>query len=167
MPHRIKTRPLPSTTVDEAAFLNQARLTAFALVNSFLIQQRMFSDYLGLRPTHAIVYLTVVTASIQRYVRRPGLEEKYRGIEPLPADALGSISRRAIASAAGLPRETVRRVVNDLLASGYLGEVENGGVTSRVAELVPERTQQYLLALARETSRRIDELAKLGVIVAR
>jgi hypothetical protein len=167
LPNNSGNRRLPDSKVDEAELSKQARLAVFALINSFLAQQRTLSEYLDLRPTHALVYLTVAVASIQRYVRRPDLDEKYRGVEPLPNDALGSISRRAIASATGLPRETARRIINDLLGSGYLREVDGGAVTSRVAELVPERTQTYLLALAKETSRLVDELAKLGVIVAR
>ncbi|MEQ1608390.1 MAG: hypothetical protein ABL956_05395 [Hyphomonadaceae bacterium] len=42
---------------------------------------------------------------------------------PLPPEALrGSISRLAVADVTGLPRETVRRKINQLLASGLLIE---------------------------------------------
>jgi hypothetical protein len=145
----------------------EARMTIFALGSTLLKQQKILSDYLEMRPTYVTVYLTVGLASIQRFVRKPDLDAAYRGVKPLPAEALGAISRRAIASATGLPRETVRRIVGDLLASGHLREAGRYGVTTRVGELVPERTQKTILALAVEITRLVDELARLGVIVPR
>ncbi len=48
---------------------------------------------------------------------------------PLPPEALrGSISRLAVADVTGLPRETVRRKINQLLASGLPIENAHGQV---------------------------------------
>jgi hypothetical protein len=145
----------------------EARMSIYAMGSSLLKQQKILADYLQMRPTYMNVYITVGLASVQRFVRKPDLDPEYRGVKPLPAEALGWISRRAIASATGLPRETVRRIVSDLIASGHVREVGRHGITTRVGELVPEGTQNTILALAMEISRLVDELARLGVIVPR
>src|SRR5271165_4200869 len=142
-------------------------MAGYAIINSFLKQQVILNDYLDMRSTHATIYWTVAVSMVQKFVRRPGGADEYRGVALLPDTMLGSISRRAIASATGLPRETVRRVVGDLLASGHLIEVGRSGVMCRRGELLSEDAQAGVLRLAKEISSLVDELSRLGVIVAR
>jgi histone H3/H4 len=160
-------RDLPLSRVDKDALIDQARMAKFAIINSFLAQQQILLSLLGMRPAHATVYLTIGMATIQRFVRQPGDCKESRGVVPLAQEQMGMISRRAISSSTGLPRETVRRVVSDLIASGDVIEVGVHGVRSRFGELISTETQNRLLELAVETSRLSNELAKLKVIVQR
>ena len=159
--------PGRGVTIAGDALLREARIAAFAIITSLLRKQRLLTDHYGMRPTKMTVYLTIVLASAQRYVRRPTLGEEYRGVKPLPRTEVGAISRRALAAATGLPRETVRRIVAELIADGDVTEVGRSGVTSRVGELVAPGSQQALAALAAKSAHLFEELARLGVIVER
>ena len=158
---------LPSTIVDSESLTEELRLATYAVVNSFLTQQQILADYLNMRSPQATVFLTVANATTQKYARRPLPDPKYRGSAALPPEAVGSISRRAIASATGLPRETVRRIVIELLASGHLKEVGPTSVASHAGDFVPETTRKSMQMLASEVSRLVNELSRLGVIVPR
>jgi hypothetical protein len=153
--------------VENTNLTDELRLASYAIVNSFLAQQQILADFLDMRSPQATVYLTVANATTQRFARKPLPDRKYRGSAPLPPEARGSISRRAIASATGLPRETVRRIVGELLAAGHLREAGPRGVASNADEALPEHTNQGMHKLATEVSKLVNELARLGIIVPR
>ncbi len=157
----------PCVRVDPDALDNQARLASYAMINSFLTQQRILTDDLGLKPLPAMIYLTIAMASIQRFARRPALHRAYPGMAPLPAAERGAISRRALAEATGLPRETVRRVVNELIEAGYVADTGARGVTSVVSELAPEKTHRCIRTLAGELARLFEEMQRLELLVYR
>ncbi len=66
-------------------------------------------------------YLAVISANLGRYARAP---EALDG--PPPAEQRLPVSRRAIAASVGLPRETVRRKLIELVEKGHLQEVRGG-----------------------------------------
>lgn len=73
-----------------------------------------------------IVFMTVAAASTSRHLRDPVvLDLVDHG--PLPDHLHRPTSGRAIAEASGLPRETVRRRINDLVKCGLLKR-DHGGV---------------------------------------
>jgi hypothetical protein len=156
----------PSVRVDPEALTDQARLGAYAMINSFLCQQRILTADLGLRPTPALIYLTIAMASIQKFARRPGPGGTFRGVEPLPASECGAISRRALSEATGLPRETARRAVKDLLKAGLITDLGARGVTSSMPACIPEATRQKLETLAIELGRLFDDLRRLGILAS-
>lgn len=72
-----------------------------------------------------LVYLTVAAASTTSHLRDPGLIAELRD-GPLPDRLHKPTSGRAVAEATGLARETVRRRIDALVASGRLVRDERG-----------------------------------------
>lgn len=103
------------------------------------------------------VYLTVATASAGHTLRNPALLVDLAG-GPLPDDLQLPTSRRAIAAATGLPRETVRRKLIGLVASGRVVEDE-GGVRIPTDTLHRDRNREF-------ADRIISELALAGRRIA-
>ena len=155
---------LPAARADPETVVREIRMVGYALINSFLIQQRLYGDYLGLSPTRTMVFLTVMAASTQRFARASDLDDSYRGAKVLPRSEVIPISRRAIAAATNLPRETVRRIVAELVQSGHLIDVGRRGVTPRVGEILTEPAQDLVRHLTAEVARLTNDLARLGAL---
>lgn len=152
--------------IDHDEVAHNFRASAFAMINAYLNQQRIMMDALKMDLTELTIYLVVTIAGIQRLVRLPDIPEAYRGYEPLPATLVGPISRRAIAEASGIPRETVRRTVNDLIRRGHLVAAGRQGVTTARGTVAREHTEHVPSLLAIEVHRMVDELQRLGVLVS-
>lgn len=143
------------------------RASTYAMVNCFVNQQRLWMKTLKMDPATLLVYMIVALASVQRFTRQPEIPEDMKGSEPLPQDLVGTISRRAVAAASGMPRETVRRIINELLESGRL--IKSGRNAVRV---VPDtaRVEGFLdvpALLLVDIVRMTDELQRVGVLVDR
>jgi hypothetical protein len=80
----------------------------------------------GMRPAKLVVYLVIVLATVQKYLRSPTSDN--RGIDPMIEADCAQISRRAIAESTGIPRENVRRIVRELLEEGRIVEAPGGFV---------------------------------------
>jgi hypothetical protein len=152
--------------IDHAEVAHNFRASAYAMINAYLNQQRIMMDALKMDLTELTIFLVVTIAGIQRLVRVPDMPEAYRGFEPLPTALVGLISRRAIAEATGIPRETVRRTVNDLIRRGHLVAAGRQGVTTARGTVQRERTEHVPTLLAIEVHRMVDELQRLGVLVS-
>ena len=111
---------------DYEALTANRRVVAFALANQFLAVQRAFADALDLDPTSVAIFLTVSVTNIQRIARDPTTAPGLRHDAPMPEHMMTGISRRRIAESTGLPRETVRRRVGELIARGLLCETAGG-----------------------------------------
>ena len=153
--------------IGHPALAHHFRASAYAMLNCWLNQQRILMDALNMNLTELTIFLTVNVAGIQRLVRLPEIPEPYRGYEALPEPLVGTISRRAIAEATGLPRETVRRTVNALIRRGHLIAAGRHAVTTARGTVRHERTEHVPAMLAAEVQRMLDELARLGVLGAR
>jgi len=68
-------------------------------------------------------YLAVISANLGRLMRDP---TSFSDDVPPSEDERLPVSRRAIAASVGLPRETVRRKVIELVQKGHLVEVRGG-----------------------------------------
>jgi len=150
--------------IDPDILLAETRMAGFAMVNSYLRQYRILADYLEMKPASALVFLTILVAASQRFVRRTPIQDEFRGVAPLPPEDLIPISRRALASATGLPRETVRRIVAELIASGDVIEVGRKGVINRFGELLRPGAQHAVKLLAAEYAQTFEALSRLGVL---
>jgi CRP-like cAMP-binding protein len=150
--------------IDQSVVAHHFRASAFAMINCWLNQQRLMMEAVKMDLTELTIFLTVNVAGIQRLVRLPEIPEAFRGYEALPNELVGSISRRAIAEATGLPRETVRRTVNDLIRRGHLAAAGQHAVTTVRGTVRHEGTAQVPAMLAAEVQRMIDELARLGAV---
>ena len=98
------------------------------------------------------VYLAVVSASVQAVFRDPVKRSLYAGSTPVPDHLRRAVSRRAIAESVGLPRETVRRKIASLIASGHL-VAEGEGVLAKGPILEHGGNLQFVLDVLAEIER--------------
>ncbi len=122
----------------------------YALAAGALRLQRLFTDQLGMRPTEAAVYLTIVLAAGR---------QRDRDAQRHPQKRPGPISRRAVAAATGLPRETVRRIIDKLLETRLIA---TAGETPRHGGLVAPGADKVVAMLAAEADRLFETLASVG-----
>ncbi|TFU05858.1 hypothetical protein EUV02_02200 [Polymorphobacter arshaanensis] len=154
----------PHVTVEPEQLVAERRTTAYATLNTFLAQHAIMSETFGMRPAKLLVYLVIVTATVQRLMRAPELSGPVRGDVRLPRSDIGYISRRAIAAATGLPRENVRRIVNELLAEDLLLVGPRGGLANRGGLLENPRIVTGLQAIIAEQARALQRLCDSGVV---
>jgi hypothetical protein len=105
------------------------------------------------------IYLAVVSAGAGRHTRDPEIRKAYADA-PLPDDMRTPVSRRAIAASLGIPRETVRRKVAELIAMGDLTE-RDGGVVATAPVLERRNNPPFVTALDRECRRISEQLDRL------
>lgn len=141
------------------------RATAYSICNCFVNQQRIWMETMRMDASTLLVYMIVALAGIQKLVRLGEIPELLSGFEPLPQELVGAISRRAVASASGMPRETVRRIIAELLESGRL--IKSGRNAVRVAR-DNARSEGFIHVpslLLTEILKMINELQRLGIVV--
>jgi hypothetical protein len=97
-----------------------ADIARFHLGRHFLEEVHLLSDRHQLDPAMVLIAQTVAVGTIERGMPRPGTRPAAGkpGVRPM--------SRRAIALATGLPRETVRRRLRRLVELGLLKETAGG-----------------------------------------
>jgi CRP-like cAMP-binding protein len=96
-----------------------ADVARFHLGRHFLEEVHLLSDRHQLDPAMVLIAQTVAVGTIERGMPRPGARQQGKpGVRPM--------SRRAIALATGLPRETVRRRLRRLVDLGLLKESPGG-----------------------------------------
>lgn len=143
------------------------RVAMSGLCNLFLTMHRTLSAPMDLGPTELLVYVTIAIANVQRLMRERCIPPGYSGTEILPREWVVPISRNAISSATGLPRETVRRHVAKMIESGLLVEDARGGVTSAVGMIQNNGLEPLLASLLAEFTRTAESLLRSGVIEVR
>jgi DNA-binding transcriptional regulator YhcF (GntR family) len=149
--------------VDDGELDATARLASYAIINGQLAMLATLRETLNLPPAKLVVFLTVATASVQRHVRRTDLSQQERGSGAMAPEDLGMISGRAVAEATGMPRETVRRMLVELVAEGLLVRRTQGRVS--VAKPLADPCMSRLLrSLVDEQLRVLERLRQLGVL---
>jgi len=104
---------------------------AFAL--EFIVRyMRVFSALIGADLEAAIIFLAILETNGRHIIRQPefGANLEDERVTP-PGETPRPISRQAVAESLGIPRETVRRKVTDLIERGYLLKVSGGVITTR------------------------------------
>ena len=143
------------------------RVAMSGLANLFLAMHRTLSTPMALGPTELLIYVTIAVANVQKLMRERSIPPGYGATDILPREWVVPISRNAIASASGLPRETVRRHVARMIVSGLLIEDERGGVTTAVGMIQDQGLEPLLEALLAEFTRTTEGLLRSGVIEVR
>lgn len=139
------------------------RARALAAVESLLRMLRHVRDCFPDDDLETVlVYLTVVSASAGAHLRDPDLLASL-GDKPLPAQFLRPTSGRSVADSTGLPRETVRRRIDALVADGRLVR-EGGGVRSAEGAMHIGRNEQFVRALIQEISGAPARLARFDAV---
>jgi CRP-like cAMP-binding protein len=113
-------------SVSLAATEKELRLCAFALMNQYMAMHRVIAEHLELQPVELLILIATTTGNAQRTARPEALPELLRGSEPLPAELVVPMSRRAIARMTGIPKETVRRHVEGMIKRGILLAMPRG-----------------------------------------
>lgn len=140
------------------------RATAYSMVNCFVNQQRVWMETMHMDPATLLIYMIVTLAAVQKVTRLSIIPEEMRGLAPLPPDMVGSISRRAVAAASGIPREQVRRIINELLESGRLIAAGRNAVRVPRDNARGENFIHVPALLLVDIARMVDELRRLGVV---
>lgn len=141
------------------------RVAMFGIANMFLATQRAFSSTeTQTTPSELLIYLTICVANVQRLMRERSIPDGFTATAILPREWVVPISRNAIASATGLPRETVRRQVAGMIKRGLLVEDERGGVTPPPGVIVTFGLEPLLEPLLTEFARTAEQLLRIGVI---
>ncbi|HRE44200.1 MAG TPA: hypothetical protein PKY87_09540 [Terricaulis sp.] len=118
--------------------------------------------YPGVDMDSLLILLCVSDATMRKFmVDLDTPPEVMHAAEP-PDHVRGSISRRLIADKTGLPRETVRRKVADLVEGGHVSLDQDDGV--RIAQgLYDQRAWQAIEDGHRAVLRYFDRIASYGV----
>lgn len=159
----VEQSPL-TIVLDDAVIQANARVIGYELVNGFLGRFNVLNAALAMSPSKMLVFLTIATATVQRFMRQRAIPDTLHGKERLPKDVIGYISRRAIAQATGLPRETVRRIVIELMDEGLLITGPNGGVANKGGLLSRPEIADCIVELAHLLVPQIQILLKTGAI---
>lgn len=140
------------------------RVAMSSLANLFLTMHRTLAAPMALGPTELLIYTTIAVANVQKLMRERSIPAGHRATDVLPRAWVVPISRNAIASATGLPRETVRRHISRMVEAGMLIEDERGGVTTPVGVIGTFGLEPMLETLLTEFTRTAEGLLRAGVI---
>lgn len=141
------------------------RVVSFALTNLFLTTHNAYnSGALKFSPVELQICLTIAVANVQKLMRERTVPLELSATQVLPREWVVPISRNAIASATGLPRETVRRHVEKLIERGILIEDPRGGVTPPPGMIERFGIAGQLEPMLTEFARTAEQLIRLGVL---
>jgi hypothetical protein len=132
-----KTEAVPShrMAISVEATQRELRQCGFALLNHYLTMHHVIAAHVQLPPVAMLILIATTTGNVQRALRPGSLPQALRGSKPLPPELVVPMSRRAIARVTGLPTETVRRHVDQMVRHGILVSVPKGVLApSRLTE---------------------------------
>ena len=112
------------------------------------------------------IYIAVACASLSGAYRDPEVLAQPADSGPVADSLHRPVSRRAIAAATGLPRETVRRKIAQLVDEGHLSEGPKG-VRTRGGVLGERRNTEFCAALIREFQRTAADLGRIERVAER
>lgn len=156
MSDRVVTNPVKMT--------ENWRVAMFTLSNLFLTTHRAYSVTGSIGPTELLIYVTVSVANVQKLMRERCIPGAFAATAVLPREWVVPMSRNAIATASGLPRETVRRHVIKMIEAGLLIEDQRGGVTPPPGMIKDRGLEPLLESVLTEFVRTAQMLLRAGVI---
>jgi predicted DNA-binding transcriptional regulator len=117
--------------IDKDGYAANERLVANDVGNALLASFLQLQQHFDLRAEAFQVFLVILLATVQKVLRDPGMDPATKDATPLLPDQRGGISRRQIAEVLGIPFETVRRHVAELLRRGMIEERARGQLSTR------------------------------------
>ncbi len=148
-------------------FMPNWRIIMFSMGKLLLSMQDSMARRSGMTPNELLIYVTVNVANTQKLMRERSIPREFYATSVLPREWVVPISRNAIASATGLPRETVRRQVGKMIEQGLLVEDPRGGVTPPVGVLQNLAVASIVETLVSEFARAADAMMRVGVLEAK
>lgn len=140
------------------------RAGVFPLLNLFLSMHQSLSEHETMGPSVLLIYVTVCVGNIQKLMRERSVPDEFVATAVLPREWVVPMSRSAIAAATGLPRETVRRHIGQLIEQGLLIEDPRGGVTIVPGAIRDRGYEPLLEKLLTEFARTNEALLRTGMI---
>lgn len=116
-----------------------------------------------------LIYLCISEATMRPMLLDPTTPPEILELVKPPEEFRGSISRLLVSDKLGMPRETVRRKIQQLVANGFLLEDEEGRmrVTQRFGEEGIQKCVQDLYVAVQRYDARLRQFGCAGVIVAK
>lgn len=152
----------PSNPIPEGG--DHARVAGRLVLDYVLRSLQLLTEIYGGDVMRSIVAGSIVAANTAHLNQGPGGQPLYPDLENTPPDAeRRPISARAVAASLGLPGETVRRHVNELIALGYCQRVK-GGVIMRAEVLATPASQEILRRNLANTRQYVRRLRNAGVL---
>jgi DNA-binding transcriptional ArsR family regulator len=108
------------------------------------------------------ILVCVTEATMRPVLGNADLVERIATVEVAPEEARGSITMLLIADRLGLPRETVRRKVKKLTASGLVYEDEEGRMRTS-SKLGEPEVQRVIEGIHTAVGRYRDRLSAFGI----
>ncbi len=133
------------------------RIKGLIVCEAMLRLCRLMTDHFDCDLESFVCYMAVVSANLGRLRRDRG---GFGHNEPPPDEDRLPVSRRAVAASVGLPRETVRRKVIELVEKGHLVEVR-GGLKAVAPALEHADNLQIVLGAIRTFQRTAAELEEV------
>lgn len=133
-------------------------------IGKFLEAIEALMDRVQLDLVHTLLYLTIVQANVRHLSEQVSPDRPFSALEDIPPDAeRRPVSVYALAREMGLPYETARRHVSEMIAAGLAVRSPSGGVSAPTAiHMSPE-----WIAGTEDSWRRIEalvkDLAQIGV----
>ncbi len=159
----VEGNALDAMILAEENFTSKARLVSYATINDILEQLRLLADHSGMSYNELVVYIWISLATVQETSQIEAADQLPTPDSPIPFPGTGSISRRAVAAATGLPRETARRIITGLLANGHVTPVGRNFVASPFLTELPAQSQ--IMSCLEKAVQIINTLLRLDVMV--
>lgn len=154
---------------DEEKIPARMRAHAFAaneLVLDVLYVARQLAD---IDLESLLIYLCVSEATMRPMLLDPSTPQEVLELARPPEEFRGSISRLLVADRLAMPRETVRRKIQQMVTAGFLLEDEEGRVraTRRFGEEGIQKCVQDVYAAVQRYDVRLRQLGCAGVTAAK
>ncbi len=138
------------------------RPRTYASVELFLDMLHAVRKLVDIDLESIAIYICVAEATIRPVVADPRKVAELAEVEVAPEDLRGSITMLLVSDRLGMPRETVRRKVKQLITMGLLYQDEKGRVRSTPTFHEP-RTAQSVKAISDAVRRYHERLALYGI----
>lgn len=159
-----ETKERARLVLDPEGFAAAKRPAIYEIADALLMLTLVLQAHFGLRAETFQVFFLIAMATAQPLSRAIGTPEGFRDTTPLPRESVGGVSRRRIAELLGIPTETVRRHVADLIAAGLIVESRRGRLSTPGGTLRRLDDAGLTDQLAARVTRLANTLIRLGVM---
>jgi hypothetical protein len=152
---------------DKSRHVKVWRMAAYAAANCLVEMQLKELNLYRLRPAELLVFDTIALASVQKTFRTVRhFDSETADLQPTDNNN-GTISRRRVADTTGLPRATVGRILDRLIARGMVVEVARGRLQVPVGVVLQGEFACDLEEMFAPIIVMMDQFVRLGIVRSR